>query len=191
MVGEIRDGEVASTAVHSALTGHLVFTTIHTNNAAGTFPRLIDMGIQPEILGSSVNVAMAQRLVRRLCEHCRESVPITGKDKEVMDRLLKNIPHPEDMPDNRETMWVPKGCDKCGGAGYKGRIGIVEAIFMDEQMEQTVRSTSSERQIWRAAERQQIRRMVQDGAVKVLRGITALEEVGRAVSLDEVMKLSE
>jgi len=185
MVGEIRDGEVASTAVHAALTGHLVFSTLHTNNAAGTFPRLIDMGIQPEILGSSVNVAMAQRLVRRLCEHCRETVPIEGKNKENVDRMLKNIPHPEDLPENRTMMWMPKGCEKCGGIGYKGRIGIVEAIFMDEEMEKTVRATSSEREIWHASARQQIRRMPQDGIVKVLKGVTSIDEVERTVNLEE------
>ncbi len=191
MVGEIRDGEVATTAVHAALTGHLVFSTLHTNNAAGTFPRLVDMGISAEILGSAVNVAMAQRLVRRLCPHCRESVPITGEARITIDRLLKDIPHPEDMPENRDVMWLPKGCEKCGGIGYKGRISIVEAIKMDEQMEQTVRVTSSEREIWRAAKRQNIRRMAQDGVVKILRGISTLDEVSRTVSVEEELEVHE
>lgn len=190
MVGEIRDGEVATTAVHAALTGHLVFSTLHTNNAAGTFPRLVDMGISAEILGSSVNVAMAQRLVRRLCQNCRVSTPIEGVAKETLDRLLNNIPHPEDMPENRTVMWIPKGCEKCGGVGYKGRIGIVEAIKMDEQIEKVVRETSSEREIWRAATHQQIRRMAQDGAVKILRGVTSLDEVSRTVDVDEDMNLA-
>ncbi len=183
MVGEIRDGEVASTAVHAALTGHLVFSTLHTNNAAGTFPRLIDMGIDAEILGSAVNVAMAQRLVRRLCEHCRTPKIIDGTTKVVMDALLTNIPHPEDIPQNHELMWTPKGCEKCGGVGYKGRIAVVEAILMDETIEKTVRTTSSEREIWRAAKHQQIRRMAQDGAVKILRGVTTFEELERTVDV--------
>ncbi len=191
MVGEIRDGEVASTAVHAALTGHLVFSTLHTNNAAGTFPRLIDMGIEAEILGSSVNVAMAQRLVRRLCPHCRESVPLTGRSKEVVERMLKNIPHTEDLPENRDVMWMPKGCEKCSNIGYKGRIGIVEAIFMDEGIEKVVRSTSSAREIWREARRQQIRRMPQDGIVKVLKGVTTIDEVERTVNIDEALKTHE
>lgn len=186
MVGEIRDQEVATTAVHAALTGHLVFSTLHTNNAAGTFPRLIDMGISAEILGSSVNVAMAQRLVRRLCEHCKVSTPLTGEAKETIDMLTKNIPHPEDMPENKNLMWTAKGCERCGGIGYKGRIGIVEAIQMDEVIEKTVRETSSEREIWRAAKHQQIRRMAQDGAVKILRGVTTLDEVSRTVDVDEL-----
>jgi type IV pilus assembly protein PilB len=185
MVGEIRDNEVASTAVHAALTGHLVFSTLHTNNAAGTFPRLIDIGVSAEILGSAVNVAMAQRLVRRLCEHCREASPIAGKEKEIMDRLIFNIPHPEGLPENRDTMWKPKGCEKCGGIGYKGRIAIVEAILMDKEIEQAVRETSSERELWIAANHQQIRRMVQDGAVKILKGVTSLDELSRVVDIED------
>jgi len=185
MVGEIRDSEVASTAVHAALTGHLVFSTLHTNNAAGTFPRLIDIGVSAEILGSAINVAMAQRLVRRLCEHCREAHPIVGKEKEIMDRLLFNIPHPEGLPESKDIMWKSKGCDKCGGIGYKGRIAIVEAIIMDQQIEEIVRETSSEREIWTAAEHQQVRRMAQDGAVKVLKGVTSLDELSRVVDIED------
>jgi len=188
MVGEIRDAEVASTAVHASLTGHLVFSTLHTNDAAGTFPRLIDMGVNADILGAAVTVAMAQRLVRRLCANCRVSAPIQGKDKDVMAPLLANIPHADELPANKETMWLPKGCEKCGGLGYKGRIAVVEVVLMDSQIEDCVRHTSSERDIWKAAMHQKIRRMSQDGAVKVLQGVTSLEELGRVVDLqDQVM----
>jgi type IV pilus assembly protein PilB len=185
MVGEIRDSEVASTAVHAALTGHLVFSTLHTNNAGGTFPRLVDMGINPDIIGSSVNMAMAQRLVRRLCEKCRTPEPLQGSAKKLMDRLLNNIPHPEGLPANREITWVPKGCSECAGLGFKGRVAIVEAILMDDTIEAAVRSGASEREIWAAAAHQGVRRMAQDGAVKVLRGVTSLPELGRVVDLDE------
>jgi type II secretory ATPase GspE/PulE/Tfp pilus assembly ATPase PilB-like protein len=185
MVGEIRDAEVASTAVHASLTGHLVFSTLHTNDAAGTFPRLIDMGVNADIIGASVTVSMAQRLVRRLCPECRESRIIEGKDKEIMDRLLKNIPHPEDIPPGQNTMWVPKGCPKCGGIGYKGRIAVVEVILMDREMEQAVRKSSSERDLWVASAHQQIRRMAQDGAIKVLQGVTSLDELTRMVDVDD------
>jgi type II secretory ATPase GspE/PulE/Tfp pilus assembly ATPase PilB-like protein len=188
MVGEIRDAEVASTAVHASLTGHLVFSTLHTNDAAGTFPRLIDMGVNADILGAAVTVAMAQRLVRRLCAACRVPHPIEGADRDTLDALLKNIPHADELPQNRDTMWVPKGCDKCGGLGYKGRIAVVEVVLMDHEIENTVRKTSSEREIWQAAKHQKIRRMAQDGAVKVLQGVTSLEELSRVVDLhDEVM----
>jgi type IV pilus assembly protein PilB len=188
MVGEIRDAEVASTAVHASLTGHLVFSTLHTNDAAGTFPRLVDMGVAPDILGAAVTTAMAQRLVRRLCPVCREAAPITGDVKAKMDQLLAKIPHADELPENRDTMWLPKGCDKCGGLGYKGRIAVVEVILMDKEIEDCVRKSSSERDIWAAAKHQKIRRMAQDGAVKILQGVTSYDELSRVVDLnDEVM----
>jgi type II secretory ATPase GspE/PulE/Tfp pilus assembly ATPase PilB-like protein len=186
MVGEIRDSEVASTAVHAALTGHLVFSTLHTNNAAGTFPRLIDMGVSADILGSAVNIAMAQRLIRRLCESCRESHPLEKREQEIVGKLLDDIPHPEDLPDNKDVAWRAKGCAACGNIGYKGRVAIVEAIIMDEKIENTVRNTSSERDIWHAAQHQKIRSMAQDGIVKVLRGVTSFDELGRVVDLEDI-----
>ncbi len=188
MVGEIRDAEVASTAVNASLTGHLVFSTLHTNDAGGTFPRLIDMGVSPDILGAAITTAMAQRLVRRLCPHCRQATPIDGENRKTMDILLNNIPHADELPANHDTMWLPKGCPKCGGLGYKGRIAVVEVILMDKEIEECVRHTSSEREIWAAAKHQRIRRMAQDGAVKVLQGVTSLDELSRVVDLhDEVM----
>ncbi len=190
MVGEIRDAEVASTAVNASLTGHLVFSTLHTNDAAGTFPRLIDMGVNADILGAAVTVAMAQRLVRRLCTVCREAQPLAGENAKLVAALLKNIPHPDELPANRDTMWVAKGCEKCGGLGYKGRIAVVEIILMDKQIEDAVRVTSSEREIWKAAAHQNIRRMAQDGIVKVLQGITSLEELGRVVDLQDTSLLA-
>lgn len=185
MVGEIRDAEVAATAIQASLTGHLVFSTLHTNDAAGTFPRLIDMNVSADILGAAVTCAMAQRLVRKLCTNCREAKPIEGDDKIIMDKLLKNIPHAEDLPQNRDTMWIAKGCDKCRGLGYKGRIAVVEVILMDKEIEECVRHTSSDRDIWIAAKHQKIRRMAQDGAVKVLLGTTSLDELGRVVDLND------
>ena len=188
MVGEIRDAEVASTAVHASLTGHLVFSTLHTNDAAGTFPRLIDMGVNADILGAAVTVAMAQRLVRRLCPQCREPAVIDATVKATMEPLFRNIPHADELPANRDTMWIAKGCEKCGGLGYKGRIAVVEVVLMDKEIEDTVRKTSSEREIWLASRHQQIRRMAQDGAVKVLQGVTSFDELNRMVDLhDEVL----
>ena len=188
MVGEIRDAEVAATAVQASLTGHLVFSTLHTNDAGGTFPRLLDMGVSADVLGAAVTTAMAQRLVRKLCPNCRVPAPMTDEIKAKMAQLLAHIPHPEDVPANHETMWLPKGCEKCGGLGYKGRIAVVEVILMDKEIEECVRHTSSERDIWKAAKHQNIRRMAQDGAVKILQGVTSYEELSRVVDLyDEVM----
>ncbi|MDB5187867.1 MAG: pilB1 [Candidatus Kaiserbacteria bacterium] len=185
MVGEIRDNEVAETAVQASLTGHLVFSTLHTNDAAGTFPRLMGMGVSPDILGASLTVAMAQRLVRRLCPHCRIQVEITGDEKKLVDLLLTNIPHPEGIPENRGVMFMPKGCEKCRGLGYKGRISVVEVILMDHAIESTIRESASERTIWLAARPQNIRRMSQDGVIKILQGVTSLEELGRVVDLHD------
>ncbi len=188
MVGEIRDAEVATTAIQASLTGHLVFSTLHTNDAGGTFPRLLDMGINADVLGAAVTCAMAQRLVRKLCPACREAKPIEGDDKKIMDVLLKNMPHSEELPQNRDTMYVAKGCPACRGIGYKGRVAVVEVILMDKEIEECVRHSSSERDIWKAARHQGIRRMAQDGAVKVLQGVTSLDELGRVVNLlDEAM----
>lgn len=185
MVGEIRDPEVASTAVHAALTGHLVFSTLHTNNAAGTFPRLIDIEVQPEILGSAVNLAMAQRLVRRLCDDCKRSVPISGVSREKVNQLLHNIPRPESLPDNSDIMWEAVGCEKCGGSGYKGRVAVFEAIQMDAAVEAAVRAKPSELDIWRASRPQGIRRMAEDGVIKVLQGVTSLDELARVVDIED------
>ena len=186
MVGEIRDAEVASTAVHASLTGHLVFSTLHTNDAAGTFPRLIDMGVGAEVLGAAVTTAMAQRLVRKLCTNCRQAAPITGKVLEKMNFLLKNVPHTEDLPANREQMWKPKGCEKCGGLGYKGRIAVVECF--DGQRNEDACVTRRPSATSGTQQASNIRRMAQDGAVKILQGVTSFDELSRVVDLnDEVM----
>lgn len=185
MVGEIRDPEVASTAVNAALTGHLVFSTLHTNNAAGTFPRIIDLDVAPEIIGAALTVSMAQRLTRRLCPQCRKSVPLEGDNLALVTRILKGIPRPEDLPANRTTIWEPVGCPACAGTGYKGRIAVLEAVVIDPQVEAAVRNNPSEADIWRAARHQDIRRMAEDGIVKVLEGVTSLAELARVVDLEE------
>ena len=133
----------------------------------------------------TLTVAMAQRLVRKLCPTCREQVPITGADKDTLERLLRNIPHADELPANRDTMWIPKGCEKCGGLGYKGRVAVVEVILMDHLIEDTIRRSASERDIWAAARPQGIRRMAQDGAVKVLQSVTSLDELSRVVDLQD------
>ena len=185
MVGEIRDPEVAATAVHAALTGHLVFSTLHTNNAAGTFPRLIDIKVRPEILGSAVNLTMAQRLARRLCDACKKSTPITGEARKSIDKLLYNIPRPDELPENKDVMWEAVGCEACNNTGYTGRLAILEAIKMDEAVEAAVRANPSEIEIWRAARPQKIRRMAEDGVVKILQGVTSLDELARIIDIED------
>ncbi len=183
MVGEIRDNETADIAINSALTGHLVFSTIHTNDAAGTFPRLIELGVNPRIIPSALRVAMAQRLVRKLCKDCKKEVILEGEIKKQIEDIAASIEDRSLVPEDRSKMWVAVGCDKCNKTGYKGRLGIYEAILMTREIEMVVQKNSSDREIWDAAKGQGIPTMKQDGIIKILMGITSLEELARVISL--------
>ncbi len=189
MVGEIRDAEVAETAINAALTGHLVFSTLHTNDAAGSFPRLIDLGISEKVLSSSVNVALAQRLVRKLCAKCKAQRAATPDERALIDRILKDVVDHSLVPGDTATIWEakPDGCEACHGRGYKGRIGIFEAVFMDRAVEEVLRSKPSEREVAEAAKPQAIPTMTQDGIIKILRGVTSLDELKRVVDLDALV----
>jgi type II secretory ATPase GspE/PulE/Tfp pilus assembly ATPase PilB-like protein len=186
MVGEIRDEEVATTAINAALTGHLVFSTLHTNDAAGSFPRLIDLGISEKVLSSAVNVAMAQRLVRKLCQACKQPRPVNEQEKVVIERVLKNITDRSLVPQNTTSVYAAKegGCAECHGRGFRGRIGIYEAVFMDSAIETILREKPSEREIAAAAKPQGIPTMQEDGIIKVLRGVTSFDELARVVDLN-------
>ena len=186
MVGEIRDDEVASTAINAALTGHLVFSTLHTNDAAGAFPRLIDLGISEKVLSSSVNVVIAQRLLRKLCSACKKQRGAMPPEQALIDKAIASITDRTLVPAVTNLIYdaAPNGCAECHGRGYKGRIGIYEAVFMDSKIEEVLRSKPSEREVAEAAKPQAIPTMQEDGVLKVLRGITSLEELGRVVDLD-------
>jgi type II secretory ATPase GspE/PulE/Tfp pilus assembly ATPase PilB-like protein len=185
MIGEIRDEEVAETSINAALTGHLVFSTLHTNNAAGSFPRLIDLGVNPKVISSAVNISMAQRLVRRLCAKCKKEKGLEGKNKEIVDAALASIIDKNNIPQKRDVLWEAAGCEECNNIGYKGRIGIFEAILMDVNIEKLVKASASEREIREASLPQGILTIRQDGIIKVLKGVTSLEELGRVVNLEE------
>jgi type IV pilus assembly protein PilB len=185
MVGEIRDNETASMAIDSALTGHLVFSTLHTNDAAGTFPRLIDLGVNPKVLTSAIRIAMAQRLVRKLCVFCKKEVEINEEIKKEIDETLSTIEDKSEIPQNIKNIWSATGCEKCHNTGYKGRIGIYEAIQTNGQIETAIENNPSEREIWSAAKGQGILTMKQDGILKVLSGITSLEELQRVISITD------
>lgn len=187
MVGEIRDDETASVAVNAALTGHLVLSTLHTNNAAGSFPRLLDLGINPKVVSSALNVSIAQRLVRTLCPKCKKEVPLEGRDKETVDKVLANIPDPVYLKGvQRKHIWAAVGCPECSGLGFKGRIGVYEAIIVDADIEKAVIINPSERDIREAAKNQKLLTLVEDGIIKVLSGVTTLEELDRVVDLSNV-----
>ncbi len=192
MVGEIRDAETAKIAVESALTGHLVFSTLHTNNAAGVIPRLIDLEVNPKILVSALSLSIAQRLVRKLCQVCKkEKVPTEAETKTlklVMDSIKdegKNLKNYNIDPDAPVKMFTAVGCEKCNMTGYKGRMGIFEAIKTDEAIEKIMPLNPSEREIKKVARAQGILSMRQDGVVKIINGITSMEEVQSVVDLNE------
>ena len=185
MVGEIRDAETAGTAVQAALTGHLVFSTLHTNSAAGAFPRLIDLKVNPKTIPSALNVSMAQRLLRKLCTYCKVERDTNEKEKKIISETLASI-HDKTYLEGIQTLKIfdAKGCDKCNGTGYKGRIAIVEAILSTKEIEKAIEDNSSDREIKRVAESQNILDMKQDGILKVLKGISSIDELGRVIDLD-------
>jgi type II secretory ATPase GspE/PulE/Tfp pilus assembly ATPase PilB-like protein len=176
MVGEIRDGETAGIAIQAALTGHFVYSTLHTNDAAGTFPRLVDLGCDPKEFASAVTVSMAQRLVRRLDPNAKKQVPLTGENKALVDKVLATIVDKSLIPLTTDSVWVPDPKAE-GENGYHGRIGLYEAIFMDDELGTFLRDNPSASDIKKAAARQGFLTMIQDGVLKALTGVTSLEEV--------------
>ncbi|MDQ5971365.1 MAG: type pilus assembly protein PilB [Patescibacteria group bacterium] len=193
MVGEIRDSETAQIAVESALTGHMVFSTLHTNNAAGVIPRLIDLGVNPKILVSALSLSIAQRLVRKLCNNCKKEKEVgDGEKKIIMQVIDEAMAHNKNLNDygvdisGGIKLYAPVGCEKCNKTGYKGRIGIFEAIQNDESIEKIIPQNPSEREIREVASKQGILNMKEDGMVKVLTGITDLAEVQSVVDFYEV-----
>lgn len=184
MVGEIRDGETAEVAIDAALTGHLVFATLHTNNAAGSFPRLIDLGVNPKVITSAISISIAQRLVRTLCSDCKKEVTPSTQDKKLIDEVLLSIRDATYLEGvTRDKVWEAEGCPKCNASGYIGRTGIFEAILADKAIEGVILKNPSEREIWEAAAPQNILDMKQDGIIKVLKGLTSVEELRRVIDL--------
>ena len=185
MVGEIRDNETATIAINSALTGHLVFSTLHTNTAAGAFPRLIDLGVNPKIISSAINVAMAQRLIRKLCTNCRAEVTPSQKEKTFIDQTLVSITDKSYLAGlQTEKVWQAVGCENCHKTGYKGRIAITEVILMKKEVEETIINNPSDRDIRAAAASQNLLDMKQDGVIRILKGISSLDELGRVIDIE-------
>ena len=177
MVGEMRDGETASIAIHAALTGHLVLSTLHTNTAAGAVPRLLDMGIDAYLLASSLRCVVGQRLVRVLCEHCKQQVE-AAPDPALFRRLDLDPSRPE-----YRRQWQRTGCDRCFGTGYSDRLVIAEVLDVDDEIRSLIKPDASPADIERAACRKGMTTMIFDGYDKCLKGFTTPEEV-RRVALD-------
>lgn len=182
MVGEIRDGETANIAIQAALTGHFVFSTLHTNNAAGTFPRLVDLGADPKSFGSAVTVSMAQRLVRKLAPDQRRERPLTDEEKATVTKILATVSDASLLPASIETTFEPAPNTE-GETGYHGRVGLYEAIFMDDDLAAFLRDNPPENEIAKRAAGQGYLTMAQDGVLKALSGVTSLAEVFATVDL--------
>src|SRR3989344_63665 len=183
MVGEIRDNDTASTAIDASLTGHLVFSTLHTNNAAGTIPRLVDLGVNPKVLGPALNVAMAQRLVRTLCKECRTLTEPDERTKIIITRLVASLAEIGITPPQTDKVGKPVGCPVCNNTGFKDRIGIFEVILVDDAIGELIASNPGEGEIMKAARVQKIPDMREDGIMKLLQGLTTIEELERVVDL--------
>ncbi|MFZ2167750.1 MAG: GspE/PulE family protein [Minisyncoccia bacterium] len=182
MVGEIRDGETADIAIQAALTGHFVFSTLHTNDAAGTFPRLADLGVDSRSFGSAVTVSMAQRLMRTLDPDKKKERPLSDDEKLMITKVFEPLTDKSLIPEKIETVWEPAP-ESPDETGYKGRIGLYEAIFMDDEMASFLRDNPPSNEIAKLAAKQGYLTMAQDGIIKALNGITSLSEVIATVDL--------
>ncbi len=192
MVGEIRDKETATIAVNASLTGHMVLSTLHTNNAAGAIPRLLDLGIQPGILSSALTVSIGQRLVRRLCKECKKVSQVSAEDTALLhdiighaERVGKDLSAYSLKSTDTYTIYEAAGCAACNMTGYSGRVGLYEAILTDDNIADIMTKSPTSRDIKRVADKQGILSMVEDGAIKIILGMTSIDEVESVVDLFE------
>lgn len=176
MVGEIRDEETAGIAVNAALTGHLLLSTLHTNDASTAFPRLIDMKVEPFLIASTVNIVIGQRLVRRICVHCRVERPVTEAELQSLAEVL-----PMDSLKTKMVFYSGKGCDACDNSGYLGRVGIHEVLDVDDEIRDAIMHRANADEIRVIAVKNGMTTMIQDGFNKVLNGITTVEEILRVI----------
>ena len=193
MVGEIRDGETMQIAIEAAMTGHLVLSTLHTNSAAGTLPRLLDMGAEAFLVASTVNVVIAQRLVRKLCNDCKVAYKLEEKEvknlqesfemTEIME-IFKKEPQLKGIVNAKSTwknidFFRPKGCEQCSNEGYRGRQGIYEVLAMNEEIGKLITANASADEIENKARQEGMQKMYEDGFIKAALGVTSIEEILR------------
>ncbi|MBI5254408.1 type II/IV secretion system protein [Candidatus Falkowbacteria bacterium] len=182
MVGEIRDNETAEMAVHAGLTGHLLFSTLHTNNALGAIPRLIDMKVEPFLLASVLNLVIAQRLARRICEKCKEQIAFPAEILKKIQREIGRIPAeqlPEGLLNNELVGWHGKGCSACKNTGYAGRIVLAEIFSITENMRKIIADGFKHDVANKELEKIKMMTLYQDGLIKAVQGMTTIEEVMR------------
>jgi type II secretory ATPase GspE/PulE/Tfp pilus assembly ATPase PilB-like protein len=182
MVGEIRDKDTAEIAIRASLTGHLVFSTLHTNDAPGAITRLVDMGIEPFLVASAIELVIAQRLVRRLCPECSKPTPIT-KVKLLENLAILGCDAAE--AETLENVRSPVGCDRCRGTGYRGRIGIFEIFRLNDEMHELVLKRESTRTLTECARKHGMRTLGQSGWEKIRAGNTTFDEVLRVITVTD------
>ncbi len=181
LVGEIRDRDTADIALQASLTGHLVFSTLHANDAVGAVPRLVDLGVKPTTIGSAVSLVIAQRLVRRICPECKKAINPDRALKSKIEFFLKKLPEKIDKaPYAKFTVYEPVGCVKCNNFGYKGRVGIFEFMESKPEFEEAVLKDASRVSLKELAEKQGMVTMQKDGILKVLEGVTTFDEIENA-----------
>lgn len=187
LIGEIRDRETSEIAIQAALTGHLVFSTIHANQASGAIPRLIDLGVKPTSIGPALNLIIAQRLVKRLCENCKVKEKADSGAKDKFKKFIDSLPERVDRNDYKEiALYKPKGCAQCGGIGYRGRIAIYELLQVTKEIESLMNKQAGEIEIQEFATKQGMVTMQQDGILKVAAGITTIDEVEKVTGPVEI-----
>lgn len=182
MVGEIRDLETADVAMNAALTGHLMLSTLHTNDAAGALPRFISMGVKPFLLAPALNAIIGQRLVRRVCEKCKKAVPLSAEELELVKKIVTDIPSTSGEKVAQESEWKffkGIGCKACNGTGYKSRLGLYEILTMNDTIKAALSESISEYKVRQLAKEQGMTTILQDGILKALDGLTTVEEVAR------------
>jgi type IV pilus assembly protein PilB len=180
MVGEIRDSETASLATQAALTGHVVISTLHTNDTIGVIPRLIDMGVEKYLLAPTLNLALAQRLLRKLCPACKKKIKANAAEEHTIKQALEKMPaelQKEFPKSGFEIFKSGEGCKECNGKALKGRIAIFETLAMTDELEDIILTNISESELRKEADRQGMITMFQDGIIKVLHGVTSIEEL--------------
>lgn len=180
MVGEVRDRETADIAINAALTGHIVISSLHTNDSAGAIPRLIDMGIEPFLITSSTNAVIAQRLCRKICDKCRKETTVKPEDIEQIKADIAALPEPERSAATvKQKFYVGGGCSVCNNSGYKGRIGIFEILNVTEPIRQLALKRATSTELAEQAKKDGLISLRQDGILKALDGLTTIEEVWR------------
>lgn len=182
MVGEIRDSETASIAINAAMTGHLVLSTLHTNDAASAIPRLIDMGIEDFLIASTLNVIIAQRLARRLCQQCKKETTITKEEYQELQKMRSDL---ADLVKEGDKVFKEQGCEKCSSNGFKGRVGLYEVLLINKQIRHIITSGANIDELLDQARKDGMTLIVEDGVKKVKAGMISLNELIRVTAIKE------